>query len=187
MMNALRTGTCAAIVGLATAVIGAQATAPQQNQATSSDRKITVTGCLKASPSTPADTTTPPATTGTSGTAGTTASSAAGTTGAAPDAADAKFLLTNVAPSAGDSASTTGTTGTTTGSAATTGASATTYRLIANPAALSPHVGKKLELTGTLMDENSAADSSTAASGPEANAPKLKVEAGKVIAATCEP
>jgi hypothetical protein len=54
-----------------------------------------------------------------------------------------------------------------------------TYRLVANPAALTPHVGKKLELTGTLVDQ--AASTTATASGPA-----LKVESGKVLAASCQ-
>jgi hypothetical protein len=86
-----------------------------------------------------------------------------------------KFLLTNVTPA--DSA----------GSA--NAAAARTYRLIANEAALSPHVGKKLELTGTLDDQSSSTSSASSASSDAAasasSGPKLKVESGKVVAAQC--
>lgn len=54
-----------------------------------------------------------------------------------------------------------------------------TYRLIANPTALSPLVGKKLELTGTLDEQ--AGGTGTAAS------PALKVESGKIVAESCSP
>jgi hypothetical protein len=66
-------------------------------------------------------------------------------------------------------------------------AAARTYRLIANEAALSPHVGKKLELTGTIDDQSSASSASSDASraASAASAPKLKVESGKVLAAQC--
>jgi hypothetical protein len=61
--------------------------------------------------------------------------------------------------------------------------------LIANEAALMPHVGKKLELTGTIEDQNSA--SQPAGSEPKdssaANGPQLRVESGKVVASTCTP
>jgi hypothetical protein len=128
--------------------------------------------------------------------------------------ATAKFILTNASAadsSSAQSATATGTAagGTATGTTATgttatgttaTGTSATgtsgatqpsgtasasaqTYRLIANPTALSPHVGKKLELTGTLEDQSATAHPDAA--GPDANAPALRVEAGKVIAASC--
>jgi hypothetical protein len=65
-------------------------------------------------------------------------------------------------------------------------AAAKTYRLIANAAALGPHVGKKLELTGTLEDPNGAAQpNESSATGSAAKAPTLKVESGKVVAASC--
>jgi hypothetical protein len=57
--------------------------------------------------------------------------------------------------------------------------------LVANPTSLSPHVGKKLELTGTLEDKASA--SGAAASSSDSNVPALKVESGKVIAQSCTP
>jgi len=108
----------------------------------------------------------PPSPTGTTGTTDAKGDPAAG---------DAKFLLTNVTPadSAGDP----------------NAAAARTYRLIANEAALSPHVGKKLELTGTLDDQGSSTSSpnaaSTDASAASGSGPKLKVESGKVVAAQC--
>jgi hypothetical protein len=58
---------------------------------------------------------------------------------------------------------------------------AQTYRLIANPSALSPHVGKKLALTGTL-DKDSAP-----AAGSEPKTQALRVESGKVLAESCDP
>jgi hypothetical protein len=54
-----------------------------------------------------------------------------------------------------------------------------TYRLIANATALTPHVGKKLELTGTLEDQPGASATSTAAS---ASGPALRVASGKIVA-----
>jgi hypothetical protein len=142
----------------------APATPAPQARTESSDRKVTITGCLQA---------VPPSTTG--------AASPTGTSGTAdakadPTAGDAKFLLTNVTPA--DSAG---------GASATAAAAPKTYRLIANEAALSPHVGKKLELTGTLEDQSSSTSSPSAASSDAASgsAPKLKVESGKVVAAQC--
>ena len=58
-----------------------------------------------------------------------------------------------------------------------------TYRLIANPTALSPHVGKKLALTGTLDESATPATASSTGSEPKMLA--LKVESGKVIAESC--
>jgi len=67
-----------------------------------------------------------------------------------------------------------------TSSTSSTSSPAQTYRLIANPTALSEHVGKKLELTGTL-DPTSTADPKD----PSAAAPALRVQSGKIVAATC--
>ncbi|HEY2904252.1 MAG TPA: hypothetical protein VGJ29_00015 [Vicinamibacterales bacterium] len=212
MTKTIWTGVCTALVAFATAAIGQTTSAPQTNPP-SSARRVTVTGCLKQAPSMATDTTTSGAA-GATGTTGTTGTTATGTAGAAPDAmATAKFILTNASAadsSSAQSATATGTaaggtatgttatgttaTGTTTGTSATgtsgatqpsgtASASAQTYRLIANPTALSPHVGKKLELTGTLEDQSATAHPDAA--GPDANAPALRVEAGKVIAASC--
>jgi hypothetical protein len=185
MKQLIRSGVCAAIVGVATAGILAQsastpgqaaptsqqqaAPSPQTPQAPGppapaaqaspdgADRRITVTGCLQPAP---------PSATGTAGT----------TTPGTPPNPEAKFLLTNVTKSSASDAS-----------AATTPPAAKTYRLVANDAALSPHAGKKLELSGTIDDRDSSAsvgrDSSSSAN--PSSAPKLRVEAGKVLAATC--
>jgi len=163
MRHSIWTGTCAAVVGLASVGMLAQTPAapatPQQSTPSSSDKKIVVTGCLKAAPSTVADAASPTGTTGTTGTAGTTPPPAVGTTGAP---AEQKFVLTGASASPADTAT------------------AQTYRLIANPTALSDHVGKKLELTGTL-DPNSTPDPKD----PSASAPALRVESGKIVAASC--
>jgi hypothetical protein len=199
------TGTCAAVVSFATAGLLAQTapqttpqpapqTAPQtttqppaqQSAPSSSANKITVIGCLKAAPSTATDTASaananPAATTGTAGStapepAGTTGTTAGSATPTTPGAAatDAKFILTaaSLAPAAADAAS---------GAAANAAGTAQTYRLIANPTALSEHVGKKLELTGTI-DASSTADPKD----PSAAAPALRVESGKIVAASCQ-
>jgi hypothetical protein len=127
-----------------------------------------VVGCLQAAPS---------SSTGTSGTA----SPAAGTTDAAkPDVASgaAKFVLANAVPSSVDNAAT-----------VLKSSAPQTYVLIANEAALNPHVGKRVELTGVVDDQNSSARSGTSngssATSSAASAPKLRVEAGKVLAEAC--
>ena len=51
-------------------------------------------------------------------------------------------------------------------------------------AALREHVGKKLELTGTVV--NQPASTSAASTPATAAGPALKVESGKVIAASCQ-
>jgi hypothetical protein len=219
MTKRIWTGTCFAVVGLATAAITAQTPAspqtatptPQQSTAASSAQRVTVTGCLKAEPSSSADANA--AATGTAGTAGSTATAgtsgtagAAGTAGSAgaagttagaaasTPAADQKFILEDASASSADTtaaAAGAGTTAEATGAkpSASPSASASgakqTYYLIANPSALSPHIGKKLELTGTIEEANSSAQPSEAAGAHPSASPKLRVEAGKVVAASC--
>ena len=195
MKRTIWTGTCTAVVGFATAAIFAQTPAPQQSSTTqqpstasSSERKVTVTGCLKAASG---DTAGAAAT----GTTGTTAGTTAGTTGTSagtPTAAgaEATYVLADAVESSASATSPSSTSDPT--SAGTTAATAPasgprqTYRLIANPAALTPHVGKKLELTGTLENQSSAAaPSETTTAASHAQGPALHVESGKVIAASC--
>ncbi|MGH9142705.1 MAG: hypothetical protein ACRD2I_16360 [Vicinamibacterales bacterium] len=164
MRHTIWTGTCAAIVSVAAAGLLAQTpaqTPAAQSPASNTNKKITVTGCLKAAPQMPGDVASA-ATTGTTGTTavGTTGAATAGTTGTT---AESKFILTGASAQAADAAS-----------------SAQTYRLIANPKALTEHVGKKLEVTGTI-DPTSTADPKD----PSASAPALRVESGKIVAATC--
>jgi hypothetical protein len=137
-------------------------TTPQQNSA-SSDQRITVTGCLRQAPANNAATDT--ATGGAATTAGTTGTSGAPATAGAGSSAEAKFVLADAKKATGDSSP------------------AQTYRLVANPAALTPHVGKKLELTGTLVDQAAAAGGSQDAT---ASGPTLRVESGKVLGTSCE-
>jgi hypothetical protein len=133
-----------------------------------------VAGCLQPAAPSP---------TGTSGTAA--PPTAAATDGAAkPEAAsgDAKFVLANAVPSAAEPTA-----------SASPSSAPMTYRLIANEAALSPHVGKKLELTGTIDDQDGSPRSPGAepnrppATSSAANGPKLRVETGKVLAEPCMP
>jgi hypothetical protein len=176
MTKTIRTGVCTAIVGFSTAALIAQTPAVPQNP--SATDQITVTGCLKEAPATAAAPG-PPVAAGTGGTTVTTGTT--GTAGAATDssASQPKFVLTNAsaAPAADPSAGAVST-------ASPTPSDAQTYRLIANPAALSPHVGKKLELTGTLESPASAAQTADAPAGP-ATPPILMVKAGKIIAPSC--
>jgi hypothetical protein len=131
------------------------APAPQSTSPSSTDKKITLTGCLKAAPQAAGDVNTASAT----GTAGSATSTATGTTGSSTE----KFVLTGASAAPGDTAS-----------------AAATYRLIANPAALGAHVGKKLELVGAI-DPSSTADPKD----PSASAPAFRVESGKIVAASC--
>jgi hypothetical protein len=123
------------------------------------ENALSVTGCLREAPATNA-----PA------------------PGNAPDAAgradaangQSKFVLENAVPAA------------TQGPASEPhGTAAKTYRLIANDAALIPHVGKKLELSGTLEKQSASAGADSGAPASAANAPMLRVKAGKILADSC--
>jgi hypothetical protein len=66
---------------------------------------------------------------------------------------------------------------------------ARTYRLVANDSALSPHAGKKVELTGTIQGQDTTRSDNV--SPPEAqnaaanSGPRLVVESGKVLSVEC--
>jgi hypothetical protein len=66
---------------------------------------------------------------------------------------------------------------------------ATEYRLDASDAKLAPHVGHKVEITGTLDSASASSSASTppptATASGSSNAPKLKVDDVKMVAATC--
>lgn len=184
MRKAIWTAMCTVVVGLTTAAITAQTQPPPQPQSntSSNDKQIVVTGCLREAPASSASAALPPGPPGAPGTAGT-----AGTPGAAkPSDAGAnapQFVLTNATVSSADAS----------GAAnppepapagAPSASAGQTYRLVANPTALSPHVGKKIEVTGTL-EEASPSQSAQSAAGSEANAPALRAKSAKIIAASC--
>jgi len=168
-------GLFAAVLGIATVGISAQTqqTPPQPpptQQAQPSARAaapgdITVTGCLKEAPASAADAAAPVGTSGTTGAAG-----AAGATTPGP-----QYILSDATKSAAEGNAPSA------DAAAAASASPQTYRLIANASALTPHLGKKLELVGTLEANASAG------SAAEANTPALRVKSGKIVAASCTP
>ena len=86
-------------------------------------------------------------------------------------------MLTNVTPTSNDAAG------------AKTTSTVRSYRLVANDEALAPHAGKKIEVTGTIDAQASPSPASSAASPDSASAgadaPRLVVVSGKVIAPTC--
>jgi len=86
------------------------------------------------------------------------------------------FSLTNAA-AAGASAPV-GTAG------APAAAVAKTYRLDAAESMISPHVGHKVEITGTV--EEQAGSPAGASASSTATAPRLKAESVKMVAATCQ-
>jgi hypothetical protein len=64
---------------------------------------------------------------------------------------------------------------------------ASTYRLNADDSKLTPHVGHKVEIGGTVDAKATmpSPDSSASSSATSANAPVLKVETVKMIASSC--
>ena len=149
------------------AIVSAQAPATTQAPTPSSQAtkaaSVTVEGCLQKG--TASNTATPGATVGTSGS----------TTG---------FVLANAmkpSASAGAPAAPPAAERPSAGAGSTSIASS--YRLDADDSKLTPHVGHKVEITGSI-DDSAAAP----AAGPNATSmPKLKVDSVKMIAATCAP
>ena len=102
-----------------------------------------------------------------------TADAPTGTSGsAASRPGDAKFLLTKAAMTPS------GTAGSTTPSTAV----ASEYRLDWDEAKLTPHVGHKVEITGSVVPAPATTQPPAASA---ANAPTLKVDSIKMVAATC--
>jgi hypothetical protein len=100
-----------------------------------------------------------------------------GTSGrSTPSAMDPKFVLTNAAISTSGTAGTSGT------AAPPSTAVASEYKLDSDESKLTAHVGHKVEISGTV-EQPSRATQPPAASA--ANAPTLKVETVKMVAATC--
>jgi len=136
-------GACVA-VALAGATVAAQTPSSATSQQSSSDRPITVTGCLQKGDQ----------------------SSSSATTGTTGSSSSAQFILANAKMSSGSSGSgsTAGTTGTaaggttaggTTAGGATTGSESgrmggRSYILDASPSELQNHVGHQIEVTGTI-------------------------------------
>jgi len=124
------------------------------SSAQKSAKTITVSGCVTKAQQSP---------TGTTGATG-----AAGTN-------EAKFVLTNAALASKDTAGTAGAPAT---------AIASEYKLDASDSKLTPHVGHKVEVTGTVAEPMGGEEKPAASA---ANAPTLKVDSVKMIAATCTP
>lgn len=169
MRKMMWTSAFCATAAWVTIASAAQPPAPAPNASTTTENRVTVTGCLRAAPAETGTTTT-----GTTGTPPAVGTTGATTTGGATDAPEAKFVLADA------TIATPGSTAAAPDTARSSKDDRQTYRLVANPAALTPHVGKKLELTGTL-------DAAASSTSHEAGAgPVLRVEAGKVLAATCQ-
>src|SRR5580765_21518 len=159
---------CTLAIGVSAQTAGQTSPAQRPTSTTASD-SITVTGCLQRESST--------ATAGTTGTSGSTSASSS----------VSGFILKVIPPS------TASTTGSTAAGATTTGTSGNTasYKLDADDSKLTPHVGHKVEITGSLDKSMSTAPagSTSAAGGASAsagsNGPKLKVDTVRMIAASC--
>ncbi len=90
---------------------------------------------------------------------------------AAAPAASAQFILTNATAAAAGAVGTAGS------------KPAPKYRLDVDDAKITPHVGHKVEVTGTLEEQPGSAGGATAS---VASGPKLKVDSVKMIAASCK-
>lgn len=153
MRSSIWSATCAALVLGVSVGILAQDAPPAQPGQSAAGKKIMVIGCVNKAE---------PSATGTAGAAG----------AAAKD--DTKFVLTKA--SAGETAGTAG-------AAPPATAIASEYKLDGSDSQLTPHVGHKVEITGTV-DEAKGPTEAPAASA--ANAPKLKVVALKMVSPTCQ-
>jgi hypothetical protein len=136
--------------------VGLVAQAPNSSAPQASKQVVTFSGCVEKAPSekAPGDETSPAA--------------------AAP-AASTQFLLTNASATATTATSTIGTTG--------SAKPAAKYRLVVDEAKISPHVGHKVEVTGTVEEQPVPAG---AAATSSAGSPKLKVDSIKMIASECK-
>ena len=145
---------------------GVQRTPASPSAQTRTDT-MTISGCLQTAPSTAAST----------APAGSAAGKAPDTT-AARSATETQFVLSSAAMAADGRASS--------APVGTSGATATTYRLQGDTATLSPHLNKRVEISGTLQSSSaSATGAANAAPGSTAASPTLKVESVKMLAETC--
>ena len=135
-----------------------QPTAKQSSPSMDTANKVTVTGCLERAKE---------------------SASPTGTSGAAASADTTKFVLNNV--TAGSAASATAGT---TGAAASASArpTASSYKLDADDAKLTAHVGHKVTISGTVENRASATGAAMSAS-----APKLKVDTVTHVSPSCTP
>jgi hypothetical protein len=144
--------TCTAIaLGVSVGLLAQDPPAAQTpSQSPAAKKSITVAGCVAKAPGGPTGTT--------------------GAAGGAASAKEAKFVLNNAA-----AAETAGTAG----AAAPAGAIASEYKLDGDDAKLTPHVGHKVEITGTVAEAKGGA-------GAASGAPTLKVDSVKMVAPSCQ-
>jgi hypothetical protein len=158
MSSRVWSATCAAIVlGVSVGILAQESPAPQAgSQSAAAKKTITVSGCIAKAEAAQTPT----------GTAG---------AGAAAAAKEAKFVLNDAAMASSGTAGTAGAPAT---------AIASNYKLDGDDAKLTPHVGHKVEITGTVEEAKGAATQAPAASA--ANAPTLKVDSVKMVAPSCK-
>lgn len=155
MSSRMWSAACATIVfGVSVGLLAQEPAAPQGTKS-AAGKTITVTGCVaKAEP-------------GATGTAG--------AAGSAATAKEAKFVLKDATAGASGPAGTAG------AEKAPASATASEYKLDGDDAKLTPHVGHKVEITGTADEAKGAA-----ASASSTSTPTLKVDSVKMIASSCQ-
>jgi|SwirhirootsSR3_FD_contig_101_1385160_length_732_multi_7_in_0_out_0_1 hypothetical protein len=132
---------------------------PQAGRSTTADKKVTYSGCIERQPA-----------------------SAAAVTGAPT----MPFMLTNAAAAGTGAAVATSGTGAGTAGAGAAASAKASYRLDGTESTLTPHVGHKVEITGTLEEQRPAsAAAGGAASASAAPAGTLKVDSVKMVSTTC--
>ena len=172
-------GACVVTIGLS-----AQSYPQGQGGATTPDRQQPPS--TQAPPATPPTTQVPPASTNAgratadkkvtySGCIERQPASAAAVTGAPT----MPFMLTNASAAGAGAVATSGT-----GAGAAAGAKAS-YRLDGTETTLTPHVGHKVEITGTLEEQRPGSAAAGGASAANAPAGTLKVDSVKMVSTTC--
>jgi hypothetical protein len=107
---------------------------------------------------------------------------ASATPGAVGTSGTGAFILASVTSPSASSSAATGAPPTNAGVATNAG---TSYRLEADEKTLSPHIGHKVEVTGTLNDQSNTDTTSGNVARTSGNTASVKVETVKMIAATC--
>ena len=158
MMRMLGWMTTGAISLLAAAGLAAQTSTTTSPRNTSATDRVTVTGCIERADQI----------------------SQTGALGTTLDSLDFVLIKTNAGRTAAPTTPK-GTSGTSAASADTTLAGRL-YRLDGNAKTLNPHVGHKVELTGAIVQPGASQPDT---SDPLAGAPKMRVNAVKMLAPTC--
>lgn len=155
MSSRICSAACAIVLGVSVGVLAQESPAPQAGASSSAAaKKITVSGCVAKAEAAQTPT-------GTAGAAG-------------ASAKEAKFVLQDAAMASGATAGTAGAPAT---------AIASQYKLDADDAKLTPHVGHKVEITGTVAEAKGATEPPAASA---ASAPTLKVDNVKMVAPSCK-